>query len=79
MKDLKDVERALRLNEKELDTLADQLSQKELALRMEVDRLRLGVEALRRYLEAKDPEFGESYRTLKRRIMQEVEGPAETP
>lgn len=74
MKDLKEVERNLKLCEKELDTLADQLSQKELALRLEVDRLRLGLEGIRRYLSEKDPGFPEAYRTWKRRIMQEVEG-----
>lgn len=74
MKDLKELERSLKLSEKELDTLADQLSQKELALRLEVDRLRLGLEGIRRYLAEKDPSFPETYRTWKRRIMQEVEG-----
>lgn len=74
MKDLKDLDRSLKLCEKELDTLADQLSQKELALRLEVDRLRLGLEAIRRYLAEKDPGFPEAYRTCKRRIMQEVAG-----
>lgn len=74
MKDVKDLERDLRLCEKELDTLADQLSQKELALRLEVDRLRLGLEAIRRYLAERDGAFGETYRRLKRRIVQEVEG-----
>lgn len=74
MKDLKELERNLKLSEKELDTLADQLSQKELALRLEVDRLRLGLEGIRRYLAEKDPNFPETYRTVKRRIMQEVEG-----
>jgi hypothetical protein len=73
MKDLKDVEREIRLWEKEIDTLADQFAQKELALRMEVDRLRLGFEAVRRYLAEQDPGFPEAYRTLKRRIVQEVE------
>jgi len=74
MKDLKDLDRGLKLCEKELDTLADQLSQKELSLRLEVDRLRLGIEAVRRYLAEKDPGFPEAYRTFKRRIMQEVAG-----
>ncbi len=74
MKDLKDLERNLKLCEKELDTLADQLSQKELSLRLEVDRLRLGLEGIRRYLTEKDPGFPEAYRNLKRRIMQEVGG-----
>jgi septation ring formation regulator EzrA len=74
MRDLKDLERNLRLCEKELDTLADQLSQKELALRLEVDRLRLGLEGVRRYLAERDPGFPEAYRNLKRRIMQEVGG-----
>jgi hypothetical protein len=72
MKDLKDVERTVRLCEKEIDTLADQLAQKEALLRLEVDRLRLGLEAVRRWLTEKDPEFEEGYRTLQRRIMQEV-------
>jgi septation ring formation regulator EzrA len=73
MKDFKDVERGIRLCEKEIDTLADQLSQKELALRLEVDRLRLGLEAIRRYLAEREPGFPEAYRTLKRRIVQEVD------
>lgn len=77
MKDMKDVERGIRLCEKEIDTLADQLSQKEMALRLEVDRLRLGLEAIKRYLADRDPGFAESYRTLKRRIVQEVESDAE--
>ena len=78
MKDMKDVERGIRLCEKEIDTLADQMSQKDMALRMEVDRLRLSFEAVRRYLSGKDPEFEENYRTLKRRIVQEVESEEES-
>ena len=74
MKDLKDLERQIRLCEKEIDTLADQVSQKEAALRLELDRLRLSLEAVRRYLQARDPSFSETYRTLKRRILQEVVG-----
>ncbi len=77
MKELKDVERSIRLCEKELDTLTDQFSQKELALRLEVDRLRLGLEAVRRYLGQRDPGFPEAYRALKRQIMQQVEGAPE--
>ncbi|GAB4277739.1 MAG: hypothetical protein Kow0092_33550 [Deferrisomatales bacterium] len=73
MTEWKDLERGLRLCEKEIDTLADQLSQREMALRLEGDRLRLGLEAIRRYLAGKDPDFPDTYRTLKRRIIQDVE------
>ena len=73
MSSLKDLERVARLSEKEIDTLADQVAQKEAALRLEVDRLRLGLEALKRYLSEKDPAFSDAYRKNKRRIMREVE------
>ena len=77
MKDVKDLEREVRLCEKEVDTLADQFTQRETALRLEVDRLRLGLEAVKRYLTERDSGFPEAYRTLTRRIMQEVEGAEE--
>jgi hypothetical protein len=74
MSSLKDFERNVRLCEKEIDTLADQLAQKETSLRLEVDRLRLGLEALKRYLADKDPNFPEIYLKNKRQIMREVAG-----
>ena len=74
---LKDLERDLRLCEKEIDGLADQLSQREMSLRLEVERLRQAVEALRRYLAQRDPSFDETYRTLKRAVAREVEGSAQ--
>ena len=77
MSSLKDLERVARLSEKEIDTLADQLAQKESFLRLEVDRLRLGLEALKRYLSEKDPAFPDAYRRNKRQIMREVEGETE--
>ncbi len=75
MQDLKGLERTVRLCEKEIDTLADQLARSETALRMEVDRLRLGLAALRRYLAERDPGFQDAYHTHVRRIMQEVGAP----
>jgi uncharacterized coiled-coil protein SlyX len=77
MSSLKDLERVVRLCEKEIDTLADQLAQKETSLRLEVDRLRLGLEALKRYMTDRDSAFPDAYRRAKRQIMREVEGEAE--
>lgn len=77
MSTLKDLERVVRLCEKEIGTLADQLGQGETALRLEADRLRLGLEALKRYLAEKDPGFPEAYRRTRRQIMREVEGGGE--
>jgi len=50
---------------------------KEVALRLELDRLPLPVEAARCYLQARDPSFPETYRTLKGRILQGVGEPEE--
>lgn len=72
MNSLKDLERSTRLYEKEIDTLADQLAQKESFLRLEVDRLRLGLEAVKRYLAARDPNFLDTYRRHKRHLLREV-------
>ena len=73
---LKDLERDIRLCEKEIDGLADQISQREMTLRLDVERLRQGVEALRRYLVQRDPSFDETYWALKRSVAREVEGSA---
>ncbi len=72
---LKDMERDIRLCQKEIDTLADRISQREMSLRLEVERLRQGLEALRLYLAERDPSFEDAYRALKRTVAQEVEGP----
>ncbi len=72
MSSLKDLERSTRLYDKEIDTLADQLAQKEAFLRLEVDRLRLGLEAIKRYLSARDSGFLDTYRRHKRQLLREV-------
>lgn len=72
MSSLKDLERSTRLYDKEIDTLADQLAQKESFLRLEVDRLRLGLEAIKRYLAARDPGFLDTYRRHKRQLLRDV-------
>ena len=77
MSSLKDLERSNRLYEKEIDTLADQLAQKESFLRLEVDRLRLGLEAIKRYLAARDPSFLDTYRRHTRQLLREVGEPEE--
>ena len=74
MKDLKDVERDIRLCEKEIDTLTDQISQRESALRLEVDRLRHDLDALSRYLAHRDPEFETIYRAFARSASREASG-----
>ena len=72
MSSLKDLERCTRLYEKEIDSLADQLSQKEAALRQEVDQLRLGHEALKRYLGARDSGFLDTYHRHKAQLLRDA-------
>jgi uncharacterized coiled-coil protein SlyX len=61
MTSVKDLERCARLYEKEIAALADQLAEKESTLRFEVDRLRVSVEAIVRYLAERDASFPEAY------------------
>lgn len=75
MTSVKDLERCARLYEKEIATLADQMAEKESALRLEVDRLRAGLEAVRRYLERSDPSFADAYRRERTSLLPSPEEP----
>ena len=60
MTSVKDLERCARLFEKEVATLADQVAERESSLRIEIDRLRLDLEAIKGYLAERDPSFTEA-------------------
>lgn len=64
MKDFKEVERSLKLCEKEIDALADQFSRKEEGLFAEVAGLRRDIEAVKLYLKRRDPSFPELFQKL---------------